>query len=388
MSLSLSRRLQSLYEQYKVTLNLIAQLQSFPPTSPDADRLDLASQIHDSLKEQEDTLALLREELDSDDTYPSSRRRSTSKDTESSRSADLVARLTEDLKSARAKFRRAQLQAKKNADDAKRKEREALFKRKDGEDPPSRSNSRLGQRGQDKLTQDELARNATEDVTRALRRAHDLLSANLSQSQFAQQTLDESQDALRGLGESYGGMDDLLKSSKGLVRQLVSSNKSDSWYLQTAFYLMAITLVWLVFRRLFYGPLWWLVFMPLKIGWKSTGLLLGGGPLVPASAVASSSATRNRGGVPTNPSGVVFKSMELPAKGGGWGGRARPGESPEQAEESMVEKVGKMIDDAQERRIDIDNLSEEEQRIQAQQPRNTKKRMMDVDVDGDRKDEL
>ena len=211
MSLSLTRRLQNLYDSYKATFALIQQLQSFDPSLPDSDRLDLASQIHDTIKEQEDTLALLGQELDDDDTYPPSsrhRRRQSSRgaDVERERNSDLVARLTEDLRSARGKFRRAQLQAKKSADDARRKEREALFKRKDLADGEARSSSRLGQRGgQEKLTQEELARNASEDVTRALRRSHDLLSANLSQSQFAQQTLDESQDALKGLGESYGG---------------------------------------------------------------------------------------------------------------------------------------------------------------------------------------
>ncbi|RMZ76144.1 hypothetical protein DV738_g5085, partial [Chaetothyriales sp. CBS 135597] len=289
MSLSLTRRLQSVQAAHKATLILIEQLQTFDPSLPDRERVDLASQIHDSLKEQEDTLALLRQELDDDHggNIPTSHRRPLDNSTHSERehNADLEARLSEDLKTARGRFRRAQLQAKKRADDAKRKEREALFRRKepaaavDGHgDGVQRRNSRRGgtqaQQPTQRLTADELARNASDDVTRALRRAHDLLSANLAQSQFAQQTLDESQSALKALSESYGGTTDLLKASRGLVGQLVRSNKSDSWYLQTAFYLMAVTIAWLIFRRWLYGPLWWLVFLPLKLGWKGTALLV------------------------------------------------------------------------------------------------------------------
>ncbi|RMD42113.1 hypothetical protein DV735_g2986, partial [Chaetothyriales sp. CBS 134920] len=285
MSLSLTRRLQSVQAAHKATLVLIEQLQTFDPSLPDKDRVDLASQIHDSLKEQEDTLALLRQELDDDDSsskIPASRRRplDNSAPRELEHNTDLEARLSEDLKTARGRFRRAQLQAKKRADDAKRKEREALFRRKepgadgdDGSDGLQRRYSRRGTQAQptQRLTADELARNASDDVTRALRRAHDLLSANLAQSQFAQQTLDESQSALKALSESYGGTTDLLKASRGLVGQLVRSNKSDTWYLQTAFYIMAITIAWLVFRRLLYGPLWWLVFLPLKLESPAAG---------------------------------------------------------------------------------------------------------------------
>ncbi|RMZ81188.1 hypothetical protein DV737_g2675, partial [Chaetothyriales sp. CBS 132003] len=345
MSLSLTRRLQSLQAAHKATLALIEQLQSFDP--------------------------------------------------EREHSADLEARLTEDLKAARGRFRRAQLQAKKRADDAKRKEREALFRRKD-------SGSRRATQApvRERLTADELARNASDDVTRALRRTHDLLSANLAQSQFAQQTLDESQSALKTLSESYGGTTDLLKASRGLVGQLVRSNKSDSWYLQTAFYLMAITIAWLVFRRWLYGPLWWLVFLPLKLGWKGTALLIGsggagaggrGGVIVATpSAAATTTRPTTRSGFPVNAPGVVFKSMALPAKGAGWGGPAQPPlQPPSVSVETMVDKVGKMLDEAQTATFDINNLGDEERRQQEEQPRNSLKRMMEIDTNRDRrKDEL
>lgn len=86
---------------------------------------------------------------------------------------------------SRAQFRKAQLQAKRNDEAAKRKERERLFA---GVQEGSRSTT--GRRkGQDKLSQDDLVLNASSDVTAALRRTHQLMQSELQRSQFAHQTL-------------------------------------------------------------------------------------------------------------------------------------------------------------------------------------------------------
>ena len=127
MSRTLTHRLQSLQSSYNATLNLISELQTLPASTSESQRLELASEIHDTLKEQEDTLDLLRQELD--DIPFSNTTRRPNQTTDHERNADLIARLTEDLKSARGKFRRAQLSAKRSADSAKRKEREQLFNR-------------------------------------------------------------------------------------------------------------------------------------------------------------------------------------------------------------------------------------------------------------------
>jgi hypothetical protein len=85
------------------------------------------------------------------------------------------------LSRARGEFRAAQLQANRNAEAARRKERELLLARsKDGGERQSPS---------DKLTHDDLVVNASSDVTAALRRTHNLMQAELSRSQFAQETL-------------------------------------------------------------------------------------------------------------------------------------------------------------------------------------------------------
>ena len=81
----------------------------------------------------------------------------------------------------RVEFRNAQLQAKRNAELAKRKERELLFSRSQSGEREKQSN--------EKLTQDDITVNASNDVTAALRRTHQLMQAELSRSQFAQETL-------------------------------------------------------------------------------------------------------------------------------------------------------------------------------------------------------
>src|ERR1700743_2007411 len=139
MALSLSQRLHALADSYKETLSQIQELRKFSPADstvgdPDARRLELVTEIHDSLKEQEDTLEILRQELD-DDNGPNHRRDPSPRESERERNADLVQLLAEDLKTARANFRKAQLQAKRSADAEKRREREKLFadRKQDGQ---------------------------------------------------------------------------------------------------------------------------------------------------------------------------------------------------------------------------------------------------------------
>ena len=90
---------------------------------------------------------------------------------------------------ARAQFRRAQLQAKRNAEAAKRKERELLFSGVEERSASAGSNRR---RGQEKLTEEELELNASNDVVAAMRRVHQSMQSELSRSQYANETLRRS----------------------------------------------------------------------------------------------------------------------------------------------------------------------------------------------------
>ncbi|KZF25979.1 Sec20-domain-containing protein [Xylona heveae TC161] len=322
---SLTTRLNNLSDAHKFTVQLITRLSKLPsvpgalPASPVSEdgpadaRVELSSEIHQSLKEQEEELELLKQEVEEINSSGSGtpvsatsagiaglagRRRDSRARTGSNAAASErarldahVIRLEEDLKFARTQFRKAQLQAKRNAETARRKERELLFAGvREGTASPG-----LGRRrGQDKLSPDELMVNASSDVTAALRRTHQLMETELSRSQFAHDTLEQSTNALSSLSESYNTLDTMLASSKNLLSTLVRSQKSDTWYLETAFYVLVGTIVWLIFRRLLYGPLWWFLWLPIKLLYRASVSLLTAVGIGAAGSAATSAAAASR----------------------------------------------------------------------------------------------
>ncbi len=186
---------------------------------------------------------------------------------------------------------------------------------------------------------------ASDDVTRSLRQAHDLMAAELSRSDFAHRTLRESTRALAELSESYAGLDGLLSASRDLLGTLLRSRKSDTWYLETSLWLLLATVAWLVFRRWLYGPLWWLLWLPLKLLFR--GAVGVSGSVArrasgPGSAEMQSSASSvpqqarmNNEGAPTirvNPESTPSPSSQR----------------PEGQEESVAEGVGRIIDQSRE----------------------------------------
>lgn len=107
---ALNLRLQSLFGAHKQTIQLINRLSKLPaqlgssPLNPDeADaRQELSAEIHQSLKEQDEDLELLRQEIE-DQTNPVSwtsaaRRRDSEKERDRTGLAAQVSRLGEDLK--------------------------------------------------------------------------------------------------------------------------------------------------------------------------------------------------------------------------------------------------------------------------------------------------
>lgn len=188
-------------------------------------------------------------------------------------------------------FRRALLTARRTLQQAQREERRLLLLSYAAEASPTDSapiqTQRRANKSPDMMSQDkEVA--ASSDVTAALRRTHDMMASELSRSQFAHDTLKESTAALAQLGESYSTLDTLLSSSKNLLGTLLRSQKSDTWYLETAFYVLVATIGWLLWRRLLYGPTWWLVWFPMKIFFRSlTGVLTGVGLIGGTASVSN-----------------------------------------------------------------------------------------------------
>lgn len=183
--------------------------------------------------------------------------------------------------SCRKAFRRAQIEAKRNIQLAQRQERELLYasfsNARSGASSPalpdaaaSLPSRRKLPRARPEMTKEEQMVSASNDVTESMRRTHDLMAAELSKSDFAHNTLKESTASLSQLSENYSSLDVMLSSSRALLGTLLKSQKTDTWYLQSAFYILIVTIAWLVFRRLLWGPTWWLVWLPLKLIFRTT----------------------------------------------------------------------------------------------------------------------
>ncbi|KAM3433400.1 hypothetical protein NHJ13734_006471 [Beauveria thailandica] len=211
---------------------------------------------------------------------------------EKERLVDGVVRVGAELAKLRVAFRKARLQAKKRLVEMQKLERKLLLQSysapvpesdplNENDEPaaataaatttqqqvyPRHHQTRSIHQSRSGLSEEEQRTvGASSSVTASLRRAHDLVASELGRSEYAHQTLSESSAALRRLDDSYGSLDSMLGRSRELLGTLLRSQKSDTWYLQTAFYMLATTAAWLVFRRLLYGPLWWLVLLPLRI---------------------------------------------------------------------------------------------------------------------------
>ena len=218
-----------------------------------------------------------------------------------------------------------------------------------------------------------------------------LMQTELSRSQFAHDTLKESTAALSQLGEQYSTLDTLLSSSRNLLSTLLKSQKSDTWYLETAFYVLVATIAWLIFRRFVYGPAWWFIWLPLKMFYKAwMGVFTAVGLRSNRDGVFASE------GVGTTEvlevSGTVMRSSAPDISYGSpmAGGNPRPTE-PAGQDDSMVEEVGRIIDDSQQARGSEQEQENSQGGEGARQggidKPNPKKRMWEEPVEAKKEDE-
>jgi protein transport protein SEC20 len=302
------------------------------------------------------------------------------------------------------------LTAKKASQSAKQKERELIFASLNNPPPPESTASPNGS-AQDlfsarrkhpasntkQLTKEELEVDASTNVTASLRRTHDLLSTELSRSRFAQETFDQSTAALADLGEKYSDLGSVLGKSRELLGTLLRSQKSDTWYLETAFYLLIATLGWLVFRRILWGPFFllprflfrWLVWPPISIilsvvglGGRSGGGLQQTGKLSTSRPPLIVQPSAKRGSQPRFPEGMS-QGVHVPVGGGGEGAKAQH----EQLQGEVSEDIGKMAEES-ERQAQGPDGKEEMRRAdgtvlekRGEKPRNPKKKMFEADVE-------
>ncbi|KAM0478623.1 hypothetical protein ACHAPX_005213 [Trichoderma viride] len=279
---------------------------------------------------------------------------------EKERLEDGIERVGQELASHRSSLRKARLSAKKSLERAQRLERqlmvqsfsEPISETNTSADGGSTEQSQVISRplrpsyNQNRQLQSSLSEEdrqtvgASSNVTNALRRTHALIASELTKSEFARQTLTESSAALKKLDESYTSLDGMLASSRDLLGTLLKSQKSDTWYLQTALYMLMVTGAWLVFRRILYGPLWWLVWLPLRI-------VFGVGSTAGRAVMQSGGREAGQSGK----AGVVIDG-EIQVDGipdeslptAKVGREPKVTEEREDSDESMVEKVGKIVD--------------------------------------------
>lgn len=409
---SLQDRLSALQETTAQLSSLITRLSSlkFQPGSVPLDSsleskvaAELSSEISQVLREEEEDLELLTEEIAD---LRAGRRPGSEAEHVKARLEDGARRLERQLKALRVAFRKAQLAARQSVEAAQRLERSLLLasysvtpaaaSSASGTSspaplapappqhaqlfPPGYRPGRRGAAAKASAAGDEKEAGlvqASGSVTAALRRTHALISSELSRSQFAQQTLAESTAALESLQQGYAGLDDVLRSSRDLLGALLTTNKTDTWYLETAFWMLVATLAWLVFRRWVYGPAWWLVWLPLRSLWGTgrgaVGLLAGGrkGAGLQAGDVrgtdgATVAGFDARGHVPVP---TVSTGDEVPTEQKG-----------EAEEGSMAEKVGRMVDEI---KLQVGKPTGEdggqEVGVDEEQAPNPKKRMWEED---------
>jgi protein transport protein SEC20 len=311
------------------------------------------------------------------------------------------------LHRSRSQFRKAQLAAKHNADRAKLKERELLFSNlQSGTSTP---NSTYRQRKQAQGTSEgEIVAQASSDVTSALRRTHQLMQGELSRSRFAQETLEQSTAALADLGERYTDLNSLLTNSKNLVSTLLRSTKSDTWYLETTFYILITTLIWLFFRRWLYGPLTWFVIRPIAwfVIWPLRILFRNLASIFTASAAAAATSASTSlivkpsatGGSPRhNPNAQHAQQPYFRVGGGGRGSTHGGGSGDPSPPDSYSQKIGKMAENNKEEVPDHPQFREQRKEEdegpvrrgdgtvlkerESGRPANPKKKMWDEDVE-------
>jgi protein transport protein SEC20 len=363
------------------TSNLPSTLsRSTSSLSPPTDRLALSSDIHQRLRDLEEDYDLLSADS-ADLTAPPARRLDSAAEATRLSLTTQLQRLGEDIVHLRSQFRKAQLQAKRTADASARKERAQLFAGLSNTDPDSSTvpRRRKAQDGQG----DDAVRDAAQDVTEALRRTHQRMTVELQRGEFARSTLQRSSQALQSLNQSYGSLDDLFKTSRGLITSLAKSNKSDTWYLETALWILVATVIWLFFRRIVYGPFKLLVWFPaswvLRAVYAIVNVVLS---VFAGSAAQTGSVTSSR--VLASGKGAT-RHADMPAPSMNVGGGGKSGERQDgkgaAKQENLADQVGKMAEDKQAEERQGTVLRDR----RPDEPKNPKKKMWEEPVG---KDEL
>ncbi|KAG0639210.1 hypothetical protein HOY80DRAFT_886599 [Tuber brumale] len=354
--LEVSQRLASLTDTHKECMSLISRLSKLDTPGGDSTRTELANVIHQSLRDAESELELLSTQVE-DEVGDGAQIALKSK----------VVKAGEDLKIARLQYRKAQLSTKRNALATEQREREALLGGSGRSTPDGIAGKR---KGNQKLSQNDLLLHASTDVTTALRRTHTLLQSELSRSQFAAETLNTSTAALQDLTHRYSAFDDVISSSRALISDLVRKNKSDRWYYKKAIQILLGLLIWLIVRRLLWGPIYLVLGVPFKITWWGLSLVARGLGIGGRREIMESAGMGMGGATTVQVVGIPGSMLGTKSPEGSATSLSGEGEG----EKSMRERVEGIIDGEPE--IEVERVEMEKAEPVT---RNTKSRSMEYD---------
>jgi len=222
-------------------------------------------------------------------------------------------------------------------------------------------------------SQNDLLLHSSTDVTTALRRTHTLLQSELSRSQFAAETLNSSTAALQDLNHRYSAFDDVISSSRALISDLVRKNKSDKWYYEKAIQILLVLLVWLVIRRLLWGPIYLFLVVPFRVTWWGLSLVAGGLGVGGGREIREGAGVGTGGATTAQVVGIPESMLEKKSPEG------RATLAPGEGEKSVREQVEAIIDGELE-------LEVEKVEMEKAEPvdRNPKARSMEYDLEEER----
>ncbi|KAK9359884.1 Sec20-domain-containing protein [Lipomyces starkeyi] len=201
-------------------------------------RSRLASKIHNQLREAdilvEEADILVQDYADGGDGGGSK-----------SALAGKLHEVKEDLKLDRSSYRKAQILSRRTTQNTQRQERELLF-----------ASAKSHQRGSTTSSTPPVsnALRTAEEATATLRRTHQLLEAEVARSALSLEVLDESNVALKKLTTQYTAFDVLLGTSRRVISVLEQADKWDRIYMLGAMGFLLVVLCWILWRRVFKGP--------------------------------------------------------------------------------------------------------------------------------------
>lgn len=163
------------------------------------------------------------------------------------------------------------------------------------------------------------------------------------------------------------------------MSNLIYSQKSDTWYLESAFWILVSTIAWLIFRRFLYGPGWWLLYLPTTLIWRLIVSLIRisfGSLAIFSSAVRSQTTNTVSTSLIIKPSATGgpprfhrpgMSAPSIPVGAGGAGAKDQQDRPPQVQDKPLSEAIGQMAEESRHQQGDQSTNRASQQQQQQQQ---------------------